>query len=422
MVPRVAVIAALSVVLVTAAAYASPSKPGAVDHGWGDQGVNRVLRISGNSNGVNDAVYANALDLDRGRVLLVANEATDCCSYVSLFRFTAAGLLDRSFGTNGKLQLPGDEGVGRFARLFPDGRILAGAGDRLYRFSADGKPDRSFGEAGSIRLVVDGCAYRPIVAAPGPGGSLFVSVILCFGSPSTRENTWRVLRVSSSGRVDRAYGTHGIATVTIGRPREKGFRTYASQLLPQRDGSLIVGGTTVGSNDILDLRAALARFRPDGSLDTTFGQGGKSVFSKALQTLDTLVPGPKGGVVLAGCQKWDDSSPIVVGRFTRELSPLTSWSPDGLRAFDVPGDESTCGSFAQASDGKLVLVGGNEISRYLPDGTPDPSFGSNGAAPLPRGSYGELLVQPGGDIVVAGTLSEPAHTPHRLIQLIRING
>ncbi len=86
-------------------------------------------------------MYADALVPDRGGVLLVAREATDCCSYVSLFRFTAAGLLDRSFGTDGKLQLPGTEGVGRFARLLPDGRILAGAGDRLYRFRADGRPD-----------------------------------------------------------------------------------------------------------------------------------------------------------------------------------------------------------------------------------------------------------------------------------------
>ncbi len=289
--PRVAVIVALSVVLTTAAYASTPTTPGTVDHGWGDQGVNGVLRVSGNSNGAFDAAYADTLVPDHGGVLLVAREATDCCSYVSLFRFAATGLLDRSFGMDGKLQLPGTEGVGRFARLLPNGRILAAAGDRRYRFRADGRPDTSFGENGSTRLVVDGCAYRPIVAAPGPGGSLFVSVIRCFGSPSTRENTWRVVRVTSSGRVDGTYGIRGLATVTIGHTREKGFRTYASQLLPQPDGSLIVGGTTVGSSDILDLRAALAGFRSDGSLDPTFGQGGRSVLSKALETLDTLLAG-----------------------------------------------------------------------------------------------------------------------------------
>jgi uncharacterized delta-60 repeat protein len=419
---RVAAIVAASVVLATGAYGSTPPTPGTVDRGWGDRGMSRVLRVSGDSRGVFDAAYADPLVRDRGQVLLVADEATDCCSYVSLFRFTAAGLLDRSFGTDGKVQLPGIAGVGRFARLLPDGRILAAAGDRLYRFTADGAPDRSFGENGSIRLVVGGCAYRPIVAAPGPGGSLFVSVILCSGSPSTHENTWRIIRVSPSGNVDEAYGTRGVATVKIGHPRELGFRTYASQLLPQPDGSLIVGATTSGSNDELDLRAALARFRPDGSLDPTFGQGGRRVFSTAFEGLDTLLPGPNGGVIVAGCQRWNETGPVVLGRFTRDLSPITSWSPDGLRAFDVPGPGSICASFAPATDGKLVFVGGDQISRYLPDGAPDPSFGSNGSAHLSRGTYRALLVQPDGDIVVAGTLSEPAHTPHRLIQLIRING
>jgi uncharacterized delta-60 repeat protein len=172
---------------------------------------------------------------------------------------------------------------------------------------------------------------------------------------------------------------------------------------------------------MLDLRAALARFRPDGRLDPTFGDGGKKVFSKAFQALDTLLPGPSG-VIVAGCQRWAETGPVVLGRFTRDLSPVTSWSPDGLRAFDVPGPGSICASFAQAPDGKLVLAGGDRVSRYLPDGTPDPSFGSNGSAGLPRGTYRVPLVQRDGDIVVAGTLSEPAHTPHRLIQLIRIKG
>ncbi len=107
---------------------------------------------------------------------------------------------------------------------------------------------------------------------------------------------------------------------------------------------------------------------------------------------------------------------LAISRLSRQ------WSPDGLRAFDVPGADSTCDSFAPAKDGKLFLVGGNELSRYPPDGTPDPSFGSGRSALLPRGTYRELLVQPDGDIVVAGTLSRPAHSPHRLIQLIRING
>ncbi len=129
---------ALSVVLTTAAYASTPTTPGTVDHGWGDQGVNGVLRVSGNSNGAFDAAYADTLVPDHGGVLLVAREATDCCSYVSLFRFAATGLLDRSFGMDGKLQLPGTEGVGRFARLLPNGRILAAAGDRRYRFRADG--------------------------------------------------------------------------------------------------------------------------------------------------------------------------------------------------------------------------------------------------------------------------------------------
>lgn len=125
----------------------------------------------------------------------------------------------------------------------------------------------------------------------------------------------------------------------------------AGTLVLQPDGKIVVAGRTWPES------GALARLNPDGSLDTSFGSGG--------YVTDHRLP--------------------------------------GFRAL------------ALQADGRIVgaAVGGFQLARYLPDGSPDPGFagGAVGGTPEPDqarfiyGRYGPaaVLVQPDGGIVVAGT-------------------
>jgi uncharacterized repeat protein (TIGR03803 family) len=68
-------------------------------------------------------------------------------------------------------------------------------------------------------------------------------------------------------------------------------------------------------------------------------------------------------------------------------------------------------------DGKLLVAGtdasGAFVARDFPDGTPDLNFGSAGIAPATDGLTGTvpdgLIVQPGGDVVVVGTSTNPTN-------------
>ena len=55
------------------------------------------------------------------------------------------------------------------------------------------------------------------------------------------------------------------------------------------------------------------------------------------------------------------------------------------------------------ADGKIVTAGEGTVARYLPDGTPDPSFGSQGFAAYPNYAQGVALTPSGKIVVVGGT-------------------
>jgi uncharacterized delta-60 repeat protein len=100
---------------------------------------------------------------------------------------------------------------------------------------------------------------------------------------------------------------------------------------------------------------------------------------------------------------------MVVGTGTGQLSPEFG-DGDGAVVFAgrARSHEVSLAATRQP-DGKVVVVAQqqgprNILVRYLPDGTPDPSFGVDGVAPtaITTGTIRRVIVAPGGDIVVVG--------------------
>ena len=162
------------------------------------------------------------------------------------------------------------------------------------------------------------------------------------------------------------------------------FRRYsrAVGIVLQRDGKLVAVGSS-GNNPYADGQLAVARYTPSGRLDARFGSGGK---------------------VLMGCGSGCYASAVAIepdGKIV--VADVNSF---GLARFNVDGTlDSTFGQGGKVSagyapfalaiqaDGKLVAAGagvgasgnGDEdfaLARYTPDGSLDPSFGTGGY-PLP---------------------------------------
>ncbi|MGQ0595387.1 MAG: delta-60 repeat domain-containing protein [Gammaproteobacteria bacterium] len=178
---------------------------------------------------------------------------------IALARYNPDGSLDASFGAAGKVVIDlGGTSNSVSALVQPDGKLVA-AGDRfldpgfdliLVRYNADGSLDTSFGSGG---LVVN------------PEGSEALGLVL---QPDGK------LMVKGVGSLFRF---HGVAA-----------------------GGL---GTSTGQDRVL------ARYHPDGTLDTSFGTGGVVVtdgssssggwLGLAVQADGRLVAGAEGRAVLA---------------------------------------------------------------------------------------------------------------------------
>src|SRR5437773_4246426 len=203
----------------------------------------------------------------------------------------------------------------------------------------------------------------------------------------------------------------------------------ANAVAVQAEGKLVVVGQTYKQNDFSDEDFVVTRYNPDGTLDTTFGRGGKvrTDFPGLAAVPSSVVIQADGKIVVAGgaFPLFTFAGNFEVVRYNPNGSLDTSFGnggivtttfPDGSYAFDV----------ALQADGKIIAAGtvfvdfnpGESsntdfaLARYNPDGTPDATFGNGGHVStdffgLEDDAF-SLLIQPDGKIVAVGSANDPA--------------
>jgi len=140
----------------------------------------------------------------------------------------------------------------------------------------------------------------------------------------------------------------------------------------------------------------VTRFNPDGTVDTTFGTGGRTpgvpVGAPADHTAALLVQGDGslvvGGARYLGTQPGKPRYNLLVTRFTAGGALDTGFGTQGV-VTALPTLSARVRDLAALPDGRIVAAGfvddGTNLNRadaaairLLPDGTLDPSFGVNG--------------------------------------------
>ena len=156
-------------------------------------------------------------------------------------------------------------------------------------------------------------------------------------------------------------------------------------ILMQADGKVLLVGYTQGGNNNI----GLARFNADGSLDTSFGTGGKVVtdFGSYEDGASALIQA--------------DGRILVGGNFG-----LARYLSDGSLdiAFGNGGRLTTftgIQKIVQDSDGKILASGGYRFARFLPSGAFDLTFGNNGIANTSQ-YFADFTLDPSGGIVTVG--------------------
>lgn len=388
------------------------------------------------------------------------------------------GSLDQSFGVGGKVLT--DLGVGGGgagdAVLQPNGDIVVSGGFGLARYLPDGQLDNSFGTGGlaSAGFAFDGDGGTAVAVQPD-GKIIWVGSQGNPDFPAGGTFEFAIARFNSNGTLDTGFGAGGRASTEFFSPPLQGAQEFAAAVLVQPDGKILVAGSArQGQNRFAPIQGAIARYNPNGSLDSGFGTGGKVLsgtgngpfttlgldaagdiftlpalteFSPSGQADASVTPAaitasshggaaaflPSGGFVLArtvGVAKHDTD--VQVQRFNVGGS-LASTSP----AFDFSGatglDQARDGAAAVAvqANGQAVTDGSHflgtsvfGLARANPDGTLDASFGTAGTLTTSFNGddgAGAILVQPDGKIIAAG-FSENNTTGHVFIALARYNG
>ncbi|HEX6702269.1 MAG TPA: hypothetical protein VF101_16195 [Gaiellaceae bacterium] len=226
----------------------------------------------------------------------------------------------------------------------------------------------------------------------------------------TASGHWRfaLARYDDRGRLDPRFGTGGTVVTDFG---SHGY-SYASAIAVQRDGKLVVAGR--GRISAVD-DFAIGRYTARGSLDPTFGRGGKTLtgFGSARgfsAWANSLAIQPDGKAVVAGTSG-KSASRFALARYTTAGKLDRRFGRHGVVTTIQPSGQPS--AVALQRDGKIVAAGtsfGGErekiaLERYTAEGRLDPSFGTGGKVITAIGSWNDgraLALQRDGKLVVAG--------------------
>src|SRR5712691_10142284 len=183
----------------------------------------------------------------------------------------------------------------------------------------------------------------------------------------------------SAGSLDTSFDTDGIVTTPFGTSADE-----ARAVAVQSDGKIVVAGrATIGSN----FDFALARYNTNGTLDTSFGTGGKvtTAISSSHDEIYALAIQPDGAIVAAGRAKTNSYYDFALARYTASGVLDTSFDTDGKLTTAIGTRSDEAYGVALQADGKIVAAGRAYMSgydfaavRYNSDGSLDTSFDTDG--------------------------------------------
>jgi uncharacterized delta-60 repeat protein len=354
----------------------------------------------------------------------------------TVMRWNADGSQDSSFGTGGWSQIDFfggvDEALG--VALQPDGKIVVvgtvfntgnGSTDMgIARLNPDGSLDTTFatdGVPGMASVDFTGGADMALGVVLLDDGKIMVGgYATIFGRPSD----FALSRFNSDGSLDTSFGLGGRVATDIA-----GQQDIIMRLRLQADGKIVAGGTSFSASTH-GYDFALARYLPTGQLDPTFSPAGKP----GVETVDftggsdigfATILRYDGKIIMGGIsQSAQTGMDIGLAQFNADGTLDTNFAvygKPGVVTTDYSGLYDQALALAIQPDGK-ILVAGHTVSpttgfdfaltRYLPNGELDSSFGSGGKVSTnfwggPDGSHGIALL-PEGKAVLVGDAENPA--------------
>jgi len=247
----------------------------------------------------------------------------------------------------------------------PDGKLVAvgvaktsRSGDfALARYNTNGSLDATFGTGGKVTTDFNGNDDAANAVVLQPDGK----IVVAGEAKTSRNQDFALARYNANGSLDPTFGTGGKVTTDFAGNDDAAFA-----LVLQPDGKLVAAGEAKTSRN---QDFALARYNANGSLDPTFGTGGKVTtdFNGDDDAAHGLVLQPDGKLVAAGVAKTSRSGDFALARYNANGSLDPTFGTGGKVTTDFNGDDDAAFAVARQTDGKIVAAGGAKVGRSRSD-------------------------------------------------------
>ncbi len=359
----------------------------------------------------NASDYARSVAIQSNGKIVVAGWSYNGSKNVfALVRYNLNGSLDESFDDDGIVttSIGSGNAYAQSVAIQSDGKIVVTGWNHngsntdfaLVRYNTDGSLDASFDNDGIVTTQVgsdDSYAYSVAIQSDG-------KIVASGKSWNNNNDDFTLVRYNPDGSLDLSFGVDGIVTTGIGSGYD-----HAYSVAIQRDGKIVVTGASHNDDFVV------VRYNPDGSLDASFDSDGivTTVIEGGVGSSRSVTIQSDGKIVVAGyiCSGGDVKFALL--RYNPDGSLDTSFDSDGIVATALGTGDSFAYSVAIQSNGKIVVAGGSwndskvdfALVRYNPDGSRDTSFGRYGrvtTAIAIRSKAYSIIIQSDGKIVVAG--------------------
>jgi uncharacterized delta-60 repeat protein len=291
--------------------------------------------------------------------------------YQLLVRYTAAGALDPTFGTNGVVELltGNDDGLNALA-IQADGKIVVGGSAQdangfhdffIARYNTNGTPDTTFGTNGQVRYSATNNFEKVEDLVIQPNGRIVAVGDILYNGASAAY----VLGFTPTGARDLTFGNNGITLIA-----RASSELFGRRLSLTSDGQIVVGSAAVEQPGF-KAGIHIARLTFNGLVDTSFGNGGVFdtfgvIGSRTVRAIETT---PGGSVLIAGGfpPAATGVSLSYVARYMVDGQPDLSFNGTGRKLGDMVATAplaASAESITMLPDGRFY-VGGYSGDQYI---------------------------------------------------------
>lgn len=402
--------------------FATRAQDGSIDTSFGVGGIATTFVGVFSSVDLAGNAYPVAIQSD-GKIVVTGKSYNGLNYDFGLVRYNDNGILDTTFGTNGKVITDFGNDFPKSIAIQGDGKIIVGGINfngssvrfALVRYNTNGSLDTTFDGDGKVALNYNGTDCHAYSLALQSDGKI---VLVGDTRNGSGFQGFATMRFNTDGSLDTTFGTNGKVFTLFGTPGTSS--SSANSVKIQDDGKIVLAGLSYISSTNVSSFAVL-RYTADGILDTTFDNDGMLTtnvegydegISLALQSDGKIVVGGNSATTQNGGKNF------AIIRLNSDGSFDTTFDGDGK--LTTPIGTFTNGLFSTLlqADEKLLVAGYSNslnnnvftIVRYNIDGSLDTSFDTDGIinsisdSSTYAGAYG-LAIQSDGKIVVSGKLN-----------------